>query len=81
MIYINYFTQLKVCDKLHNKWIKVKVTPGISSGPWGQPAHSFAGWCQNNMRASGTIVVPRLGMKFPTKQTTFAQPWRQKNKT
>lgn len=33
------------------------------------------------MQGSGAIVEPRLDMKFPTKQTIFAQPWRRKDKT
>lgn len=49
--------------------------------PRGPTTNSFTLGCQNNMQGSGAIVEPRLDMKFPTKQTIFAQPWRRKDKT
>lgn len=60
--------------------IKVTETP-IYLVPRGPTTNSFTLGCQNNMQGSGAIVEPRLDMKFPTKQTIFAQPWRRKDKT
>lgn len=60
--------------------IKVTETP-IYLVPRGPTTNSFTLGCQNNMQGSGAIVEPCLDMKFPTKQTIFAQPWRRKDKT